>query len=146
LLVEIGNMRKHRTYVPPQDKNRKYLGKPLSSVVSLDRILNFGYPHFVDRAKTIDVIWFNDREMPTSFMEVEHSTDIQNSLIKFYELQDFYVRFKIVAAANRRKDFESKIGRQVFAGFRGRVDFVSYDDVERTHASTIMLHERSDLL
>lgn len=35
--------------------------------------------------------------MPHSFFEIEHSTDIQNSLLKFNDLQDFYVRMVIVA-------------------------------------------------
>ena len=33
-----------------------------------------------NRARTVDVIWFNERLMPHTFFEVEHSTDFQNSL------------------------------------------------------------------
>ena len=36
-------------------------------------------------------------EMPHSLFEIEHSTDIQNSLLKFNDLQDFYSRMVIVA-------------------------------------------------
>ena len=41
----------------------------------------------------MDVIWFNERKMPYRFYEVEHSTNISNSLDKFYELQDFRADF-----------------------------------------------------
>jgi hypothetical protein len=128
ILVHIGNLRMMQTYVPPQDKNKKFLGSPLSGITQLERILPFGYDMFVDRAKTVDVIWFNSRNMPASFMEVEHSTDMQNSLLKFYDLQDFHAEFKIVAPANRERDFQSKIARGAFRELKDRVDFVTYED------------------
>jgi len=47
--------------------------------------------------------------MPHSFFEVEHSTDIQNSLLKFNDLRDFSSRMIIVADISRKKEYESKI-------------------------------------
>lgn len=47
--------------------------------------------------------------MPNSFFEVEHSTNIQNSLLKFVNLQDFNVNFFIVADGTRKKEFDDKI-------------------------------------
>jgi hypothetical protein len=38
LVVEIGNMKGLQTYVPPQDKNHKFLEKPLKDMTSLDTI------------------------------------------------------------------------------------------------------------
>jgi hypothetical protein len=47
--------------------------------------------------------------MPNHFYEVEHSTDIQNSLLKFAELQDFNSRFTIVADIVRKREYEAKL-------------------------------------
>ena len=47
--------------------------------------------------------------MPNCFYEVEHSTNIINSLNKFYELQDFRSKFCIVADIRRKTEFCSLI-------------------------------------
>ena len=78
------------------------------------------------RAKTIDVIWFNEREMPSAFYEVEHTTDIKNSLSKFYELQDFNAGFYIVANASRKKEYEDKLHVSMFKLIEDRVIFLDY--------------------
>ncbi|WP_373493327.1 hypothetical protein [Aquiflexum sp.] len=83
LLIEIGNLKGYQTFVPNQDKNKLFLDKPLKSLRSLDVIFPFAYPNLLRRAQTIDVIWFNNRKMPSSFFEIEHTTDIYNSLLKF---------------------------------------------------------------
>lgn len=70
LLLEIGNLRGLQTYIPPQDKNKLFLNSPLGSISTLNTILDFSYNEIVNRAKTIDVIWFNNRKMPNSFFEV----------------------------------------------------------------------------
>ena len=101
LLVEIGNVKNFQTFVPNQDKNRRFLERPLASVVTVPTMYSFTFPNLVDRAQTIDVTWFNARKMPTAFFEVEHSTDIQNSLGKFVDLQDFHTNFWIVAPKAR---------------------------------------------
>ncbi|CAN5386521.1 hypothetical protein BH10ACI2_BH10ACI2_11950 [soil metagenome] len=90
LLVEVGNMKGFQTFVPNQDKNRLFLGKRLGEISSIETIHPFSYESLVKRAKTVDAIWFNKRDMPSAFFEVEHSTDIFNSLIKFSDLSDFY--------------------------------------------------------
>ena len=93
LLIEIGKFRKQKTYIPAQDKNRKFLGRPLSEITDTMKLPDFSYDTLKRKAKTVDVIWFNERIMPSSFYEVEHTTDIKNSLSKFYELQDFNAGF-----------------------------------------------------
>lgn len=133
LVIEIGNMKKFSTYVPAQDKNRKFLEKPLVDVCSTVCIPPFSYEELTNRAKTVDVIWFNERNMPNSFFEIEHSTDIQNSVAKFCDLQDFYSRFFIVAPQKRREQFDKVMGRSAFRGMRGRIEFATYETIQKQY-------------
>lgn len=64
LLVEIGKYRNKITYVPVQDKNRKFMGRPLSEIANTTDIPKFTYENLLKKAKTVDVIWFNERNMP----------------------------------------------------------------------------------
>ncbi|MDR0987965.1 MAG: hypothetical protein LBM06_00690 [Prevotellaceae bacterium] len=146
LLVEIGNMKGLQTYVPPQDKNRKFLEKPLKEMASLDKIYDFTYPDILRRAKSVDVIWFNERRLPASFFEIEHSTDIQNSLGKFYELQDYYANFFIVADKSRKAQFDRIIHRGLFQDIRKRVGFVNYDDLSDQHTNMYELSKIEHLI
>lgn len=127
IIVEIGNIRKYATYVPPQDKNKKFLGQSLSQLIATDTIYDFTYPEILKRAKTVDAIWFNERKMPCAFYEVEHSTDIKNSLNKFYELQDFRAKFYIVAAKERKAQFSDIISASIYRPIKELVAFVDYD-------------------
>jgi len=137
LLVEIGKMRHYITYVPAQDKNRLFINEPLGKLSDSTTLPEFsGYTHILSKARTVDVIWFNhERMMPAAFYEVEHSTDIKNSLGKFYELQDFYALFRIVADKSRKKEFEDKIQASIYDDIRQRVKFLSYDSVANTYES-----------
>jgi len=136
LLAEVGNARTAETWVPAQDRNRDFLERTLGDVRSLDSLPQFGYDRLVDRASTVDVVWFNEREMPASFIEVEFSTDFQNSLHKFLDLRDFHARFVIAAADTRRGQFEKRLGQSGFAPIRDRVTFVTFDEISRVHAAT----------
>ncbi|MBQ7101555.1 MAG: hypothetical protein IJN81_07970 [Clostridia bacterium] len=127
IIVEIGNLRKFDTYVPPQDKNKKFLETKLSELTTTDKVFEFTYPEILRKAKTVDTIWFNERKMPCAFYEVEHSTDIKNSLNKFYELQDFRAKFYIVAAKERRAQFDDIINSSIYLPIRNIVEFVNYD-------------------
>ena len=133
LLVEIGNLENFDTFVPAQDKNRPYLSKKLGEVTTLKQIFSFGYPKAVNVASTIDVAWFNKREMPEKLIEVEHTTGFQNSLLKFVELQDFYVDFWIAAPEKRKAEYESKIDRAAFSDVKRRVKFVGYEKISQLH-------------
>ena len=73
--------------------------------------------------------------MPTHFYEVEHTTDIKNSLSKFYELQDFYSSFYIVANNYRENEFNDKINASIFSQIKNRVKFISYDKVASLHSN-----------
>ncbi len=129
IVVEIGNMRNYSTYVPPQDKNKLFLERKLSELTSFERIPDFTYPEILGRAKTVDAIWFNERNMPCAFYEVEHSTDIKNSLNKFYELQDFRANFFIVASSARRNQFNDVISASIYNPIRSIVRFVTYESL-----------------
>jgi len=139
LLIEIGNLKGYSTYIPPQDKNKKFLDKPLSSISKIETIFDFTFESIVNRAKTIDVIWFNERRLPYSFFEVEHSTDIQNSLLKFNDLQDFYSQFYIVSDVAREEEFNTKIGYGAFKDIKARVKFIDYNFVSNLHTKSFEL-------
>ena len=129
LLVEIGKFSHQTTYVPAQDKNRKCIDKCLGEIVDTVELPAFTYDSLMKRARTVDVIWFNERNMPSNFYEVEHTTDIKNSLSKYYELQDFNARFFIVADESRKKEFEDKLHVSMFGAIEKRVEFLNYKRV-----------------
>ncbi len=134
LLVQLGNFKKYQTFIPPQDKNKVFLGKQkLCDLASLSSIYQFTYSDVVKRAGTIDVVWFNDRRMPNSIFEVEHSTDIKNSLIKFVELQDFRTEMFIVADNVRKQQFIKTLELNAFMPIKKQVRFMSYEDVSEYH-------------
>lgn len=130
VLVEWGNILGFETYVPPQDKNKKYLEKPLKELAKLKEVYNFTYEEKIRIIKTIDVIWFNSRKFPEYVFEVEHTTDFQNSLIKFFELQDFSVKMNIVAPREREEEFKDKISRDAFDSIKKRITFIGYDNLQ----------------
>lgn len=137
LLLTIGNLRGHNTFAPNQDKNRLFIDKKLGELRTLNELPKFGYPGFLQRSSTIDVIWFNERLMPDSFFEVEHSTDIQNSLLKYNDLIDFNSRMLIVADKSRKKDFDNKIGFSAFREIAGKVGFVDYETLNKQYEREI---------
>lgn len=130
ILLLIGKYHNMQTFIPQQDKNKEfYNGQRLQELSTFTEQPPYSFPHMVKRSSTIDTIWFNERNMPHSFFEVEHSTDIQNSLLKFNDLQDFYVRMAIVADIKRKPEFETKMRFHAFDDLRlnKRVSFLSYD-------------------
>lgn len=136
LLVEIGNLKKYETFIPSQDKNKGFLGKTLGAITSQKDFYQFGYDHIMRKAKTVDVSWFNIRKMPSVLFEVEHSTDIQNSLLKFVELQDYNVNFFIVANKVRKIEYSSKLALNAFIPIKTRVQFMDYDKLSEWHTKT----------
>lgn len=139
LLVEIGNLRQFHTFVPYQDKNKKYLEKPLKDIATVDRFFGFSYDHIVDRAAVIDVSWFNDRKLPHAFFEIEYTTEFRNSLIKFVELQDFNVEFRIVSDKVKERQYRSSLLLSAFKSIAHRVKFLSYENVAELHVKTVEL-------
>ncbi|MBR3566157.1 MAG: hypothetical protein IKN91_07525 [Paludibacteraceae bacterium] len=136
LLLEMGKMRHLDTFVPDQDKHKQFLNqKELGDLRTIQALPEYSFPQLVKRSSTIDVIWFNNRHMPHSFFEVEHSTDIQNSLLKFNDLQDFSARMVIVADEKRHHEFIIKMGYAAFKELlqNRRVDFLSYESLDKQY-------------
>lgn len=140
LLLEMGRMRHLSTFVPDQDKNKLFLKTPLGEIRTLSSIPNYSYPSIVKRSSTIDVIWFNSNQLPHSFFEIEHSTDIQNSLLKYNDLQDFYVRMVIVADEKRHQEYLNKLSYAAFDVLRNnkRVSFLSYDSLDKQYEQELL--------
>lgn len=146
LILTIGNLRKFQTFLPNQDKNKLFLNDRLGDLSTLREIPKYSYENLVNRSATIDAIWFNERMMPHSFFEVEHSTDIQNSLLKFNDLQDFYTRMIIVADKRRKAEFETKINYTGFKDIKSRVKFFDYDVLTKQYEQAIENSKFSDLI
>jgi len=130
LLLLIGRYRTFDCWAPQQDRNKAFLNGTIDSARSVQRIPPFSYPPLVKRCETVDVVWFNGRGMPNSFFEVEYTTDIQNSLLKFNDLQDFFVQMVIVAEEYRRKGFDTKLDYSAFGEIRNRVKFLDFQSLE----------------
>jgi hypothetical protein len=134
LVVELGNLKRFETFVPPQDRKRMFANRPLGEVSTLHELRAFTFPEVVKRAQSVDVIWFNTRWMPSAFFEIEHTTGFDNSLLKFVHFQDFNIDFRIVAAKTRQKEYAAKITHPSFAAIAGRTKFTSYELVSELHA------------
>lgn len=112
-----------------------FLDKHLGEVADTYTLPLFTYDSLLRKARTVDVIWFNERQMPSDFYEVEHTTDIKNSLSKFYELQDFFSKFYIVANICRKEEFNDKISVSMYNSIKSRVQFLDYERVVAMHAN-----------
>ena len=134
LAVEIGNLKGFQTFIPSQDKNKPFAQQKLGEVTTLSKLYEFTYSEVLRKAQTIDVTWFNSRNYPNSFFEIEHSTDIYNSLLKFVEFQDFRISFYIVADNLRRSEYENKISQSAFVPIKPFVKFWDYDAVSELHS------------
>jgi hypothetical protein len=134
VVAEIGNMKGFQTFIPAQDKNKPYAKQKLGDVTTLSKFYEFTFTQVLRKAQTIDVTWFNSRRYPNSFFEIEHSTDIYNSLLKFVELQDFRTNFYIVADSQRQAEFNNKIILNAFSSIKPLVKFWNYDAVLDFHA------------
>jgi hypothetical protein len=143
ILLQLGSIKNFQTFVPNQDKNKIFLNKKLSDLKTLNAIPQFSYSNLVKRSSTIDVIWLNVRNMPHSFFEIEHKSDIQNSLLKFNDLQDFYVRMVIVADKARKKEYEDKIKFSSFTDLNNRVSFLDYGSLSRQYEYHMQQHQFS---
>lgn len=139
LLLEIGKLKNHDTFIPNQDKNKQFLKTAkLGEMASIKEIFKFGYEKIIRYARTIDVIWFNERQMPLSLFEIEHSTNIKNSLLKFVELQDFRTKMFIVADDARKGEFIKSIDMTAFKCIHKFVEFLSYDELSELHSKAFI--------
>lgn len=134
LIIEIGNLKRYETFVPNQDKNKPFLAGKLTDIASLKDYYEFTYENLLRRARMVDVTWFNERKLPKAFFEVEYSTDIYNSLLKFLEFQDFRIDFFVIADASRRSEFEDKLAYNAFIPVRAEVEFIDYETLSELHS------------
>lgn len=141
LLVEIGNIKNFQTFVPNQDKNKKFLNRTLKEIRTVEYIFNFSYDNIINRAKTVDVVWFNKRKLPKFMFEVEHTTNINESLLKFYDLQDFNINFYIVADNNRKREYEQKISADIFDAIKKRTKFLDYYKLSEWHSNSFEISD-----
>ena len=148
LLLEIGRMRHLDTFVPNQDKNKMFIKTPLGEIRTLQAIPQYSYADLVERSSTIDVIWFNNHRMPHSFYEIEHSTDIQNSLLKFNDLKDFSARMVIVADEKRHAEYTNKMNYAAFNALREnkRVAFLSYESLDKQYEQELQKRDMDFIL
>jgi len=65
--LELVNLRKFENFVASQNKNRLFLEKPLGEVATVNKFYRFTYDPIIEKAKSIDVTWFNERKLPHSF-------------------------------------------------------------------------------
>ncbi|HXR06252.1 MAG TPA: hypothetical protein VN765_02920, partial [Candidatus Acidoferrum sp.] len=103
-------------------------------------IYQFTYEDIVRRAATVDVIWFNERKMPTEFFEVENTTDMNGAFLKFVVLDAFNSCFRIVSPAIRRQEFASKLRHPAFSTIKSRTRFTSYELVSEMHTKESQLN------
>ncbi len=125
MLIEIGNIHGYKTYT--HDKNILFLGHKLSDLITLQKIPKFSYEHIINSIKYIDVNWFNSRLFPGNVIEIEHSTNFRNSLVKFVELQDFQTKMTIAAPQNRFQKYKDEINKAAFANIAKRVTIIPYE-------------------
>lgn len=149
LLLQIGNIDNFQTYIPPQDKNKKFLNTSLSKLDTLhSKIPEFSYKELVHRSSSIDVIWFSNFGLgsnillPVMFYEIEHSTDIQNSLLKFNDLRFFNAKMYIVADEKRKQEFFSKLSYSAFQELKNndRVSFLNYEKLVKIYENKMALY------
>lgn len=133
LLLTVGNLKGLKTFVPNQDKNKKFIDRTLGDIRTLDNLPEYSYPNLVQRSSTIDVIWFNERKMPYSFFEVEYTPDVQNSLLKYNDLQDFHTEMIIVADNKHKSEYEKKIKYSSFKEISERVQFLDYESLNKQY-------------
>jgi hypothetical protein len=142
LLIEIGNLRQLDTFIPPKDRSSTFLRKRLGDAASLPIIHEFASEEFVRVAETIDVSWFNRRQMPTSFFEVDDLTPMIRSLLSFLELEGIAASFFMVASEARRSGFQSKLAFKAFESISRRVGFLSFEEVAELHAKECEIASR----
>ena len=145
LLLIVGKCRHFDCWAPNQDKNKQFLNQRLDALRTIQSLPAFSYPHLIRRSQTVDVLWFNERKMPSSMFEIEFSTDIQNSLLKFNDLQDFHAKIIIVADATRRNEYVAKLAYSAFRDISQRVKFLDFSSLVKQY-ELVMAQENAEVL
>lgn len=131
ILLQLGQFYQQKTYTP--DKSKQYFKQKLEEFVTLTDFPKFTYERIINRVKMIDVLWFNERDMPSSIFEVENTTNMKNGLSKFMELQDFNTKMFIVAPHTRENEFKRILEQPTFKKIEKQVLFWNYEKVEKLY-------------
>lgn len=126
MLIEIGNLKKYETYTP--DKNVIFNGEKLGNLALLTDIPNFTYPKIINKAKMIDVIWFQNG-FPSITFDVEKSTDFSKALLRASEIQNFRTTYYMVALDKKEKQFKDRIDMVSFEKIKSFVRFITIKSV-----------------
>ena len=139
LAAEIGNMKNHKVFTPAQDRQKAFMQKTLADVTTCPDMPPFGYSQFTKKAKSIDVVWFNERAMPCHLIEIEHTTDFTGALGRFLALRDFNTEMSIVSAIARKRQYDERIQEDYLQPIKKRVKFMDYDHLTKQHFGMVRL-------
>ena len=139
LAAEIGDMKKHKVFTPAQDRQKTFMQKTLADVTTCPDMPPFSYDKMTKKAKSIDVVWFNERGMPCKLIEIEHTTNFTDALGRFLALQDFNTEMNIVSANARKRQYDERIEEDYFQPIKKRVKFIDYDELTEQHFRMVRL-------
>ena len=134
-MLKLGEMLGYITYTC--DKKSKSNNVELGEAAMLKDLPAFAGERDMGFARYIDVIWFNEDENPLYCIEVEHTTNVVNSLTKLHQLGHFRVNFFVIASEDKRSKFETEMGKAPYRSEKDRYHFISYDEL-------ISLYESGD--
>lgn len=135
----MGRLLGYSTYTVDQSKT--FNGKRLGDVAVLKEIPPFAGELNIGAAREIDVIWFGDDENPKYCFEVEHTTDVQRSLNRLYQLQHLYVKFFIIAPEDKKSKFEIEMSKLPYKKIKHRYTFIPYKELEELVECAIPFYE-----
>lgn len=127
-LLELGKLLNYLTYTahPFEVYNGKKLGE---SAILKDLPDSIG-ERDKKFAKEIDVIWFNESENPSFCLEVENTTNITSGLNRVFQLNQFNVKFAIVAPEEKRSKFIIETSKTPYRIMKDKFYFISYEELE----------------
>jgi len=133
MLIELGNLNDYETYTP--DRNPTFNGKRLGELTTHQTMPDFTYPTIIDKARTIDVIWFREG-FPVKTFDVENSTDFTKALLRAYQLKNFRTKFFMVADGDKKAIYADRICTKPFDSIKQDVQFISYEQVYELYQGT----------
>ncbi|MBN1638633.1 MAG: hypothetical protein JW866_06690 [Ignavibacteriales bacterium] len=126
--IEIGNFLKLKTYT--SDPTARYNNIALSEISTLSSIPDFTYKEIVDKAKRIDVLWFNDKgyRFPKKAIEVVDSiSTLEPSLKRIFQLVEFNLSFYILCNNEHMKKVDKELNAEPYKRIKDRFIVRDYD-------------------
>lgn len=128
ICLEIGNFLKLKTFTA--DPNAKYNSIALSNIASLSDIPFFTYNEILDRAKRIDVLWFNEKgfQFPKRAIEIVDSIGtLESALKRTFQLIEFNLDFYILCKNEHKNKIEKEIKSEPYIRVKNRYKVRDYD-------------------